>query len=150
MPLSLSFVVIHVIFSTKERHPFLDPDTRPKLHAYLATIARDTGCECFRAGGVSDHVHLAIRLSRTLTIADLVETLKTSSSKWLKTQSPSLAAFSWQRGYGCFSVGPSDLESLCAYIDNQEQHHQTRSFQDEFLMFLKKYRVEYNEAYIWD
>jgi REP element-mobilizing transposase RayT len=106
MPQSLSFVVIHVIFSTKERRPFLDPVTRPKLHAYLATVARNAGCEAYRVGGVADHVHLAIRLSRTLTIADLVETLKTSSSKWVKTQSPDLAAFSWQRGYGCFSVGP--------------------------------------------
>jgi REP element-mobilizing transposase RayT len=149
MPQSLSLVVIHVIFSTKERHP-LGPDTRPKLHAYLATVARNAGCECHRAGGVADHVHLAIRLSRTLTIADLVENLKTSSSKWLKTQSAGLAAFSWQRGYGSFSVGPADLESLCAYIDNQEEHHRTRTFQEEYRMFLKKYGVEYNETYVWD
>lgn len=101
-------------------------------------------------GGVADHVHLAIRLSRTLTIAALVENLKTSCSKWLKTQSPVLADFSWQRGYGCFSVGPTDLDSLCSYIDQQEEHHATRTFQDEFRMFLKKYRVEYDEAYVWD
>jgi putative transposase len=150
MPQSLSLVIIHVIFSTKERQPFLDSDLRPKLHAYLATVARGTGCECFRVGGVSDHVHLAIRLSRTLTIAGLIENLKTSSSKWLKTKSPSLAAFSWQRGYGCFSVGPSDLDSLCTYIDNQEEHHRTRTFQEEFMMFLKKYGVSYDNAYVWD
>jgi len=150
MPQSLSLVVIHVIFSTKERHPFLDDGTRPKLHAYLATVARNAGCECYRAGGVADHVHLAIRLSRTLTIASLVENLKTSSSKWLKTESPALKAFAWQRGYGCFSVGPSDLDSLCAYIDNQAEHHRTRTFQEEFRMFLKKYGVEYDEAYVWD
>ena len=93
---------------------------------------------------------LAIRLSRTITIAALVEELKTSSSKWVKTQSPALAAFSWQRGYGCFSVGPSDLDALKAYIDDQENHHRTRTFQEEFRMFLKKYGVEYNEAYVWD
>ena len=150
MPQSLSLVVIHVIFSTKERRAFLDAGTRPKLHAYLATVARTAGCECYRAGGVADHVHLAIRLARTLTIAGLVEDLKTSSSKWLKTQSPDLAIFSWQRGYGCFSVGPTDLDSLCAYIDHQEEHHRTRTFQDEFRMFLKKYGVEYDEAYVWD
>jgi REP element-mobilizing transposase RayT len=150
MPQSLSRVVIHVVFSTKERLALLDIDTRPKLHAYLATVARNAGCECYRVGGVADHVHLAIRLSRTLTIADLVENLKTSSSKWLKTQSPDLATFSWQRGYGCFSVGPTDLDSLCAYIDNQEEHHRTRTFQEEFRMFLKKYGVEYDEAYVWD
>ena len=82
MPQSLSLVIIHVIFSAKERRPFLDPGTRPKLHAYLATVARNIGCEAYRVGGVADHVHLAIRLSRTVTIADLVETLKTSSSKY--------------------------------------------------------------------
>ena len=115
-----------------------------------ATVARNAGCEAYRVGGVADHVHLAIRLSRTLTIADLVEMLKTSSSKWLKTQSASLAAFGWQRGYGCFSVGPTDLNSLCEYIDQQEEHHQRRTFQEEFRMFLEKYGIEYNEAYVWD
>ena len=150
MPQSLSLVIVHVIFSTKERRPFIEPDTRPKLHAYLATVARNAGCDAYRVGGVADHVHLAIRLSRTITIADLVETLKTSSSKWLKTQSPGLDEFSWQRGYGCFSVGPSDLDALCAYIDHQEEHHKTRTFQDEFWMFLKKYGVKYEEAYVWN
>jgi REP element-mobilizing transposase RayT len=133
MPQSLSLVLIHVIFSTKERHPLLAPDTRPKLHAYLATVARNAGCEAYRVGGV----HLAIRFSRTLTIADMVEELKTSSSKWLKTQAPDLATFSWQRGYGCFSVGPSDLDALRASIDGQEEHHKTRTFQRSFGCFSK-------------
>lgn len=150
MPQSLSLVIVHVIFSTKERRPFLVPDTRPKLHAYLATVARNVDCEAYRVGGVPDHVHLAIRLSRTITIAKLVETLKTASSKWLKTELPDLAAFSWQRGYGCFSVGSSDLDALKAYIDSQEEHHKTRTFEDEFRMFLKKYGVAYDEAYVWD
>ena len=143
-------VIMHIIFSTKERRPFLNPETCPKLHAYLATVARNAGCECYRVGGVADHAHIAIRLSRTLTIAKLVENLKTSSSKWLKSESSDLAAFSWQRGYGCFSVGPADLDSLCAYIDNQPEHHRTRTFQDELRMFLKKYGLEYNEVYVWD
>ena len=150
MPQSLSLVIIHIIFSTKDRCALLDAGMRPKLHAYLSTVARNDGCECYRAGGVADHVHLAVRLSRTLTIAGLVESLKTASSKWLKAESPGLAAFSWQRGYGCFSVGPTDLDSLCAYIDQQEEHHRTRTFQEEFRMFLKKYGVAYDEAYVWD
>jgi hypothetical protein len=91
--------------------PCLGASVRPGLHAYLATVARNAGCDCHRVGGVADHVPLAIRLSRTITIAQLVETLKTSSSKWVKTQTKELGGFSWQRGYGCFSVGPSDLES---------------------------------------
>jgi len=150
MPQSLSLLVIHLVFSTKERRALLDAGVRPRLHAYLATVARNEGCGCYRAGGVADHAHLAIRLSRTLTVADLVESLKASSSKWLKTQSRDLSAFSWQRGYGCFSVGPTDLDSLCGYIGRQEEHHRTRTFQEELRMFLKKYRLEYDEAYVWD
>jgi putative transposase len=150
MPQSLSLVIVHVIFSTKERRPLLYPDTRQKLHAYLATVARNAGCEAYRVGGVADHVHLAIRLARTISIADLAEVLKTSSSKWVKTQSSELNEFAWQRGYGCFSVSPADLDALRAYIDGQEAHHKTQTFQDEFRMFLKKYGVEYNEAYVWD
>ena len=150
MPQSLSLVIIHLIFSTKDRQPWLDDSTRPKLHAYLATVARDADCECYRAGGVADHVHLAIRLSRTVTIADLVEQLKVGSSKWVKTQSPALAAFAWQRGYACFSIGPTDLPALETYIDGQWEHHRRKTFQEEFRMFLKKYGVKYDEAYVWD
>ena len=150
MPQSLSLVIVHVIFSTKDRVPLLDTDVRPRLHAFLATVARNAGCEACRVGGIADHVHLAVRLSRTITIAELVETLKTSSSKWLKTQSPAQAAFAWQRGYGCFSVGPTDLQALCEYVDRQEEHHQRRTFQEELRVFLEKYGVEYNEAYVWD
>lgn len=152
MPQSLSNILVHLIFSTKGRTPFLIDETLPALHAYMATVARGLDCECYRVGGTADHVHLAIRLSRTLTltIAKLVEDVKTTSSKWLKTQSKELATFSWQRGYGVFSVGPSDLEALRAYIANQEEHHKTRSFQDEYRSFLKKYSVEFDERYVWD
>ena len=150
MPQSLAYLLTHIVFSTKDRAPLLDATVRPALHAYLATVARNVDCECFRVGGVADHVHLAVRLSRTITMAQLVEKLKTSSSKWLKTQSPALASFSWQRGYGAFSVGRSDLDTLLRYIDNQEKHHHTRSFQNEYRAFLTKYTIEYDERYVWD
>jgi putative transposase len=150
MPQSLSFLLTHIVFSTKDRTPVLDATVRPALHAYLATVARNVDCECFRVGGVADHVHLAVRLSRTITMAKLIEELKTSSSKWLKTQSPALASFAWQRGYGSFSVGPSDLSALLHYIDTQEEHHRTRTFQDEYRAFLKKYGIDYDERYVWD
>ena len=91
MPQSLSMMLVHVVFSTKDRAPLLATSVRPHLYAYLATVARNAGCECYRAGGVADHVHLAIRLARTITIATLIEELKTSSSHWLKTQAPTLA-----------------------------------------------------------
>ncbi len=150
MPQSLSFLLIHVIFSTKDRAPLLSSAIRPLLHAYLATVARNADCECYRVGGVADHVHLAIRQSRTITVAKLVEELKTSSSKWLKTQSPDLTGFSWQRGYGAFSVGPANLDDLRLYIDNQAEHHRTRTFQEEYRNFLTKYGIEYDERYVWD
>lgn len=150
MPQSLSYLLTHIVFSTKDRAPVLDPVVSPALHAYLATVARNVDCECFRVGGVADHVHLAVRISRTITMAKLIEELKTSSSKWIKTQSPSLATFAWQRGYGAFSVGPSDLDALLHYIDTQEEHHRTHTFQDEYRAFLKKYGIDYDERYVWD
>jgi len=149
MSQSLSCVLIHIIFSTKDRAPLLDSSLRPALNRYLATVARNSGCECFRVGGVADHVHLAIRISRTITIAQLVEELKTSSSKWLKTQSPALAGFAWQGGYGAFSIGPASLEGLKRYIDAQEEHHRTRTFQQEYRKFLQRYGVDFDERYIW-
>ena len=150
MPQSLSLVLLHVIFSTKERTPFLKSAIRPKLHAYLATVARNLDSECFLVGGVEDHVHLAIGLSRTVTVAKLAEQLKTSSSMWLKTQSPDLAHFAWQRGYGVFSVGPSDLPALKLYISSQQQHHHHHTFQDELRVLLTKYEIPFDERYLWD
>jgi REP element-mobilizing transposase RayT len=150
MPQSLVFLLIHVIFSTKDRVPLLTPAIRTELHPYLATVTRNAGCECYRVGGVADHVHIALRLSRTITVANLVQDLKTSSSQWLKDQSAGLKHFSWQRGYGAFSVGPADLESLRAYIDTQEEHHRTRTFQEEYRAFLVKYGVDFDERYVWD
>lgn len=150
MPQSLSFILVHIVFSTKDRAPLLDASVRAALHAYLATVARNADCECYRVGGVADHVHLAVRLARTVTTAKLVEDLKTSSSKWLKPQSAALATFAWQRGYGAFSVGPADLDKLRHYIDTQEEHHKTRTFQEEYRAFLNKYGMEYAERYVWD
>ncbi len=150
MPQSLSLIIVHIIFSTKDRCRCLDPAVRSDLWAYLATVARNIGCATYRVGGAWDHVHLAVRLSRTLTVSKLVEELKTSSSIWLKTQRPILHRFAWQHGYGAFSVGPDDLEALVVYIDNQEEHHRVRTFQEEYLAFLKKYNVPYDERYVWD
>ena len=150
MPRSLAFVVVHVIFSTKDRTPLLDESVRPRLHAYLATVVRGSGCECYRVGGVEDHVHLAVRLRASTNVADLVGEVKTSSSKWLKGEFPGLGKFAWQRGYGAFSVGPADLEALIRYIDAQEAHHRKHGFQDELRAFLKKYGMNADETYFWD
>jgi REP element-mobilizing transposase RayT len=150
MARSLSFLLVHVVFSTKDRIPVLDEAVRPDLYAYLATIVRNNECECFRVGGVADHVHLAIRLNREANVADLVAEIKASSSKWMKGQSPKLAKFAWQRGYGAFSVGPADLNELIRYIDTQEAHHAKQNFQEELRAFLKRYGIECEERYLWD
>ena len=119
------------------------------LHAYLATLVRDRSGECYRVGGVADHVHLAVLQPRTETIADLVGHIKRSSSKWMHVEK-GVKDFTWQKGYGAFSVSPSHLNQLLDYIDHQEEHHQKVSFQDEYRKILKKYGVEFDERYLWD
>ena len=150
MARSLGFLLVHLVFSTKDRAAVLDETVRPDLYAYLSTIVRSNECECFRVGGVADHVHLAVRLNRKSNVADLVAEMKASSSKWLKSQSPKLAKFAWQRGYGAFSVGPADLNALIHYIGTQEAHHAKHTFQDELRAFMVKYGVECEERYLWD
>ncbi len=150
MPQSLSNILIHLIWSTKDRHPWLEPGIREKTHAFLAGAVRQCDCEAYRVGGMADHVHLAVRLSRTLSVADLVKEIKTASSKWLKTQDSGFAEFYWQQGYGAFSVVMSQKETLFQYIETQEEHHRTHTFQYEYRVFLKKYVIDYDERHVWD
>ena len=150
MPQSLSMVIVHLVFSTKDRLPLISSTVREGLHAYMSTVARNLDCECLRVGGTEDHVHVVVNLGRSVSIAQLVEALKTTSSKWMKGQSPLFKGFGWQRGYGIFSVGPQDRPALFEYVDNQPEHHRTRTFQDEVRAFFNKYGVEYDERYLWD
>jgi len=150
MPQSLSRVIIHIIFSTKDREASLDSEVRPRLHAYLATICRDLGGEAFRVGGVADHVHILTTLPRTASQADMVEAVKKTSSKWIKGLAPKYRRFYWQRGYGAFSVSPSQLDAVIEYVEHQEEHHRLRSFQEEYREFLHKHGVEFDERYVWD
>jgi hypothetical protein len=103
-----------------------------------------------KIGGMSDHVHILFRMSKNHALADMVEAVKTSSSKWIKAQSPALRAFHWQNGYGGFSLSPPEVEAVAEYIDRQEEHHRTVSFQEEYRKFLQTYGVEYDERYVWD
>ncbi len=150
MPQSLARLLVHVIFSTKYRAPLLSSAVRPVVHQYLGKVLRDHDCPTIRIGGVEDHVHLFFGLSRTLSIAKAVEVIKTTSSKWIKLQSPELAEFHWQNGYGAFSVSPSQMEAVIRYIENQEEHHREISFQDEMRGLLHRHGVEYDERYAWD
>ena len=151
MPQSLAQVYLHLVYSTKHRQRFLaDRVTRGKMHAYLAGICHNLKCPSLIVGGVEDHVHILCRLGRTITIADLIRDLKRASSGWIKAESPAVAEFDWQDGYGAFSISPSHVEGLTSYIRDQEQHHRRESFQDEFRRLMRKYGMEFDERYVWD
>ena len=149
MPQSLSHIYIHLVFSTKNRQPFISESIAPDLYAYMATVFHD---ECRSTakliGGVEDHIHALFNLSRTWCMADVVEAVKTSTSKWIKTQG--VRQFSWQSGYGAFSVSRSNIDVVTGYIRNQREHHRRQDFKDEFRGLLKKHDVEYDERYVWD
>jgi putative transposase len=150
MAQSLSKVILHIIFSTKSREPWLDSDVRPRMHAYLATICRDLGGETSRVGGVADHVHIITTLPRTLSQAEMVEQIKKASSKWIKGVEARYRGFFWQRGYAAFSVSPSQLQVVFQYVTAQEEHHRTQTFQDEYREFLHRHGIEFDEQYVWD
>ena len=151
MPQSLSAVYIHLVFSTKERWPFLpERETREALHTYLGGVSKTLDCPPIIAGGMEDHVHLLARFSRKVTQAEWVKELKRASNLWLKEQDPIYADFQWQGGYASFSVSPSNLERVKGYIANQEEHHRKGSFQDELRALLRKHDVEWDERYLWD
>ena len=150
MPQSLTNILVHATFSTRDRRPVLQEDLRPEIFAYLAGIFRDEGCPSFLVGGHVDHIHALFRLSRTDTIAHLISEVKSSSSRWLKTKASYLREFSWQSGYSGFSVSPSSVPQVLAYIRQQDEHHRTWSFQDELRRILQENETEYDERYLWD
>ncbi|MDB6149518.1 MAG: transposase [Chthoniobacter sp.] len=151
MPQSLARVVLHIVFSTKNRIPFLqEPELRARLHAYMAGVLQNLACEPILIGGAEDHVHILCNLSRTVAIAGLVEEVKKSPSKWMKGQGPAYSDFYWQSGYGAFSVSQSNVEQVRAYVATQEEHHRNVSFQDELRALCRKHGVEIDERYVWD
>jgi putative transposase len=150
MSQSLSDVLLHLVFSTKNRDPLIDVRIEEELFKYIGGICRELKCPSHKIGGTDDHVHIACSLSRTITISKLLEEVKSSSSKWIKTKGAQYAAFAWQNGYGAFSIGQSQLPNLCRYIADQREHHRKQSFQDEYRDLLAKYGVEYEEQYVWD
>jgi REP element-mobilizing transposase RayT len=151
MPQSLSAVYIHLVFSTKERRPFLrDKATRDSLHAYLGGVSKNLECPSMLIGGTEDHVHLLCRFGRTITQAEWVKEIKRVSNGWLKEQGRDYADFEWQGGYADFSVSQSSMEQVKSYIANQEKHHRKMSFQDELRTLLRKHEIEWDEKYVWD
>ncbi|HEX6190503.1 MAG TPA: IS200/IS605 family transposase [Pyrinomonadaceae bacterium] len=150
MSQSLSSILVHLVFSTKNREPFITPAIESELHPYMATVLRELKSPSLAINGTSDHVHVLFSLARVVTIADLVEELKTSTSKWIKTKGNEFRKFHWQRGYGAFSIGQSNVEILKRYIRNQKARHRRVTFQDEYRKFLSAYGIDYDERYVWD
>ena len=151
MSQSLAKIIVHTVFSTKDRRPFLrDKDVRDELFRYLGGILMNHECQPLTVGGVEDHVHVLSTLARTCDAATMVKELKRSSSLWLKTKSTDLPDFAWQNGYGIFSIGNSQIDDARRYIARQEEHHRQISFQDEYREFLKRYAIAYDERYVWD
>jgi len=150
MPQSLAKNLIHLIYSTKDRAPCLSPEIRAGLFKYKAGILKEWKSPALQIGGVADHVHVLFCLSKNHALAKVIEEVKKGSSKWMKTQGPGFRDFYWQAGYGAFSVSQSHVEQVQRYIERQEGHHRTRSFQDEFRTFLKRHGMEYDERYLWD
>ena len=150
MPHSYTSCLMHCVFSTKDRHKTMSPQLQERLWPYLGGIARKNGIKALEIGGVEDHVHLLLSLPATMGVAKAMQLLKGGSSKWVHDNLPRLMAFAWQDGYGAFSIGKSQVEDTVDYIRSQTTHHRRVTFQEEFLAFLKKHEIEYDERYIWD
>lgn len=143
-------LLVHFIWSTAGREPWIGDDWREPLHAYLGGIARNKSARLLAAGGMYDHIHLYVSLPSIVTIAEFVNAMKSNSSRWVHQEFPNRRAFAWQEGYGAFSVSKSQESNVIDYINNQEAHHRKHTFKEEFLEFLEKYEIHYDERYLWD
>jgi putative transposase len=148
MSQSLARVLVHLVFSTKNREPYLAEEQRQRTFAYLGGTLNGIGSPAVAIGGVADHVHVLFVLGRTMALSKAVEELKKESSKWAKDRVHS--SFYWQNGYGAFSVSPSNVEQVKAYIEHQEDHHRIMTFQEEFRELPRRHQIDWDERYVWD
>ena len=145
-----SNLLVHALFSTKDRTPLLDAELKPELFSYMGGIITQLRGKPLLIGGPKDHVHLLFVLPCSLSVADLMEKVKANSSKWVKNRWQNRSHFAWQTGYTAFSVSQSNLESVKRYIASQETHHRRITFQEEVLAFLKKHEIAYDPRYVLD
>ena len=155
MSKSLSQLYVHIVFHVNlVSKTYIPNELLPILHAYLATVCNNHNSPAIIVGGTYDHVHILCRMSKNIALAELLQELKTNSSKWIKTKSHEygtiLSKFSWQKGYGAFSVSSSQTENVKSYISNQKDHHQKLTFKEEYILFLNKHNLEYDEKYLWN
>jgi REP-associated tyrosine transposase len=150
MPHTATNLLVHFIFSTKQRCALIKSDFEKDLHAYLGGIIRQVGGTALCINGTRDHVHLLVRVPANQSVADVARLIKTNSSRWIHQRWPEQRCFGWQTGYGAFTVSESGVSSVRDYITKQQEHHRVRSFQEEFLVFLKKNGITVDERYLWD
>jgi REP element-mobilizing transposase RayT len=149
MPQSLVKIIVHIVFSTKERGPLITPEIEPRLYGYISGIITNNNGRMIAAGGMANHIHILGSTGR-IDIGELVGDIKRDSSVWIKEQGPQFAKFYWQRGYGAFSVSQSSVASVSSYINTQKEHHKRQTWEDEFRELCRKYEVEFDERYCWD
>jgi putative transposase len=143
-----SALYYHVVFSTKNREPWLTDKIQERLWQYLGGIARDNGMKALEAGGIADHVHILLLMPASMSVAKAVQLIKGGSSHWMKETFPSMAAFAWQDGYGAFTVSESQLDGIRDYIQQQGKHHRTKTFAEEYRAFLDRHRIQFDEQYL--
>lgn len=150
MPQSLANIPLHCIWNTRDRVPSIKPEIEIEMFRYMAAIFRQYESPALAINGTENHVHVLTVLSRKITVAKLIEEVKKSSSKWIKTRGEYYRNFYWQSGYAALGIGQSNVETLKRYIANQKEHHRKTAFQEEYIAFLKNYGIEYDERYVWD
>ena len=150
MPQSLYKMLAHIVFSTKNRADLIAPEIEDGLFGYIHGIAENNGAKLIVGGGTANHIHLLVSLPKKIDVPDLIGDIKRDSSVWVKEQSTKYADFYWQKGYGAFSIGQSQVETITNYIKNQKEHHQKHDYKSEFRAWLQKYEIEYDEQYVWD
>lgn len=138
----------HLVFSTKNREPQITPQLRPRLYEYIGGIFKNENGQLLAVGGVADHVHLLASIHPSVSVADMLRKVKASSSKWIHETFPEHKAFAWQEGYGAFSVSQSNVDQVCHYIEQQEEHHRRMTFEEEFVEFLERHGISYDERYL--
>jgi REP-associated tyrosine transposase len=142
-------LLTHVIFSTKDRFPSLENDMRDEVEKYICGAGRNFGVRTIAIKSVADHAHLLVQVPASASVSEVVGKLKSNSSRFIHEKWPRRSKFAWQQGYGAFSVSRSAVDDVVRYIANQEEHHRKRSFQEEYLEFLTRYEIEYDERYVW-
>jgi len=149
MAQTLVSLLVHIIFSTKNREPLITPEIEPELFAYIGGILKNHESRLLEAGGTTDHVHLLISQSKNIALSSLMKDVKKDSSSWIKTKDGRFGNFHWQDGYGAFSIRQADIPGLNKYIAGQKDHHRKRTFQEELIAFLDEYGMTYDERYLW-